>query len=66
MAWYEVMASSCTRGGIGSVLEDIYSLKGWLGIGTSYEGGDGVTIPGSIQKMCGCGTWEHGLVVTWL
>lgn len=48
------------------MLEDIYSLKGWLGIGTSYEGGDGVTIPGSIQKMCGCGTWEHGLVVTWL
>jgi len=26
------------------------------------EGGGGVTIPGSFQEVCKCGTKEHGLV----
>jgi len=26
--------------------------------------GGGVTIPGSVQEMCGCGTGIHGLVGT--
>jgi len=25
------------------------------------QGGGGVTIPGGVQKTCGCGTWGHGL-----
>lgn len=27
------------------------------------QGSYGVTIPGNIQKMCGCGNWGHGLVM---
>jgi len=26
------------------------------------QGSGGVPIPGGVQKLCGCGTWGHGLV----
>lgn len=37
--------------------EDIHSLE--KGVGMLEQGTDGVTIPGSVQNPCGCGTWAH-------
>lgn len=55
------MASSCAGGGLAWILGKCSSLKRWSVIKTGCPGE--VTIPGGIQKACGCGTWRPGLVV---
>ena len=37
-------------------------LKEWLGTETGCQGGDGVTIPGSVQEIFKCCTKGHDLV----
>lgn len=34
------------------------------GIGEDFLGKGGITIPGSVEKVCGCGTSVYGLVVS--
>jgi len=52
---WEVMASSCTRGGAGWILGNISSLKEQCCSGTAAHGGGGVTVPGGVQGAWGCG-----------
>lgn len=56
-------SSSCTRTGLDLILGKMYSLDGWSGFGTSCPRNCGITIPGTVQKSCGCGTRGHSLVV---
>lgn len=39
---------------------NICSSKGFEQVA---QGSDGITIPKSVQRVCRCVTWEHGLVV---
>jgi len=32
-------------------------------VAQAAQGGGGVTVPGGVQELCGCGTELHGLVV---
>ena len=54
------MASSCVRGGLGWILGKISLLKEWSGTGAGCPGQWGVTVPGGVQKPCGCDTSGHG------
>lgn len=40
----------------------ISAQKGSEALEQAAQGSDGITIPGSVWKVCGCGTW--GLVVS--
>jgi len=56
--WY----SSCARGSSGWVPGNISSLKERWCSGTAAQGGGGVTIPGGVQELWGCGIEGCGLV----
>lgn len=45
----------CCQGSVIWILWKVSSLKGWSGTEQSAWRGDRVTIPGSVQKMRGCG-----------
>jgi len=60
------MASGCTR---------IVGYEEWVGyeeqfllrkcseaVAQAAQSGGGITIPGGVQELCGCGTEGHGLV----
>ena len=55
MIGQEGMASSCTRGGSGWMSQFLLS-KGSEAAAQAAQGGGRVTIPGGVQKPCGCGT----------
>ena len=46
------MASSCAQGGTGWMLGKVSGDA----LAQAAQGGDGVTIPGGVQELCGCGT----------
>ena len=56
------MNSSCTRGCSSCILGKIIVINSGEVSEWAAEGGGGVTIPGSFQEVCKCGTKEHGLV----
>ena len=53
------MASYCTKEGSGWKLQKISSPKD-TEKAQAAQGGDGVTIPGSVQEPWRCGTWGRG------
>ena len=61
----EVMASSCARGGSGWILGKCSSPKEQCCSGTAARGGGGVTIPGGVPELWGCGTEGCGQWVWW-
>lgn len=48
--------TSCSRGGLNSVLGKVDSVKGCQPLEQAVEGGDGVTNSWSCLNLCGCGT----------
>lgn len=52
----EEITSRSTKGGFEWILVKSSSLE------QAAQGCGGVTIPGSVQKLCGCGAWGRGLV----
>lgn len=52
------MASSRAEGGAGWILRKTSSMKSSQALAQAALGRDGVTIPGSVQNTCGCGTWD--------
>lgn len=42
--------------------EGIPSQKGQINIGMGHQEDGGVTIPGDVEEMTGCGTYCYGLV----
>ena len=58
------MASICTRGGSGGILGKNSSPKE-QSLAQAAQGGGGVTVPGGVQELWGCGTDEHGLWACW-
>lgn len=54
--------SSCARRCSGWTSGRISSLKGGWALEWTVQGGGGVTTPGSVKEMTGCGTEYYGLV----
>ena len=52
------MASNYVRGGSGWILGNS-SVSGEA-LAEAAQRGGGVTVPGSVQEPCGCGTEGHG------
>lgn len=52
-----------TRRGLGWVLGKISLQKGGQALEQAALGSAGVTIPGRVEKMCGCGAWGCGSVL---
>lgn len=57
------MASSCTKGGLDWTSGRISSQKALQSIKEPVQGSRGGTNPGSLQKLCGCGTGGHDLMM---
>ena len=55
------MALSCTKGGSGWVLGQIYSQKEWSCTGIGCQRGGAVTVPGGVQEPWRCGTEGRGV-----
>ena len=56
----KLMASSCTSGGSGWILEIFLLRKGGAAVAQAAQGGGEVTIPGGVPEPCGCGTEGRG------
>jgi len=57
----EGMALVCARGGSSWLLgKKIILIKSGEAVAQAAQGGDGVTVPGDVQELCGCGTEGHG------
>ena len=63
-AYIQVMTLSCATGGTGWILGTISSPKEQCCSGTAAQGGGGVTVPGGVPELWGCGTegcgYGHG------
>lgn len=62
MLGWKVMASGCSKGGLGWILGNSSSPKWWWCIGT---GGGGVTIPGGAPEQRRCSTERCTLWTCW-
>lgn len=57
------LAPSCLTGSLDYIVRKTSSLKGCSDIETAAQGSRGIAIPGTVEKVCGWSTWEHGLVL---
>lgn len=56
------LVPSCPMRSLDYIVRKTYSLKGWSGIETAAQGSSGIAIPRRVERVCGWGTWERGLV----
>lgn len=57
------MAPSCTWGGLDWTQEKFLQRKGGQAQEQAAQGSGGMTLPGSLHKMCRCGAQGHGFGV---